>query len=40
MDGHTLDGHGFGAPASVMHLIDLWLGEERLPDHIRVAPKG
>jgi hypothetical protein len=40
MDGHPLDGHGFGAPVGVMRPLDLWAEEGRLPDHLRAVPKG
>ncbi len=39
MEGHPLDGHSFGAPGTITHLVDLWIRERRLPDHMRAVPK-
>ena len=38
MPGHLLDGHTFGAPGTITHLVDLWIRERRLPGHIRAMP--
>jgi hypothetical protein len=39
MPGHPLDGHSFGAPGTITHLVDLWIKEQRLPDHLRAVPR-
>ena len=39
MPGHPLDGHSFGAPGTITPLVDLWIREQRLPDHVRAVPK-
>jgi hypothetical protein len=40
LDGHPLDGHTFGPPGSITRLVDLWADEGRLPDYMRMVPKG
>jgi hypothetical protein len=35
-----LDGHTFGPPGSITRLVDLWADEGRLPDYMRMVPKG
>ncbi len=40
MDGHPLDGATFGVPGTITPLVDLWLEERRLPDHMRAVPKA
>ncbi len=39
MEGHPLDGHSFGVPGTITPLVDLWIKEGRLPDHMRAVPK-
>ena len=39
MPGHPLDGHTFGVPGTITPLVDLWIREQRLPDHMRAVPK-
>ncbi len=38
MPGHSLDGHTFGAPGTITHLVDLWIRERRVPGHVRAMP--
>ena len=40
MEGHPLHGHTFGAPGTVTKLVDRWVEEGRLPDHMRLVPKA
>ena len=40
MEGHPLDGHGFGAAGTITPLVDLWLNEGRLPRYMRAVPKA
>ncbi len=41
MGGHPLHGHTFGAVGTlaVTPLVDLWVEERRLPDHMRAVPR-
>ena len=39
MNDHPLHGATFGVPGTVTPLIDMWLDERRLPDHMRVVPR-
>ena len=39
MAGHPLDGHPFGVVGTITPLVDLWVEERRLPDHMRAVPK-
>ena len=39
MEGHPLDGHTFGAPGTITHLVDLWIREQRLPRYMRAVSK-
>ncbi len=39
MEGHPLDGMTFGVPGTITPLVDLWIRERRLPDHMRAVPK-
>jgi hypothetical protein len=39
MDGHPPHGHTFGVVGTTTPLVDLWLDERRLPDHMRAVPK-
>ncbi len=39
MEGHPLHGSTFGVPGTITPLVDLWIAEGRLPDHMRVVPK-
>ena len=39
MPGHPLDGMTFGVPGTITPLVDLWIRERRLPDHMRLVPK-
>ncbi len=39
MKGHPLDGHTFGAPGTITHLVDLWIREQRLPHYMRAVSK-
>jgi hypothetical protein len=39
MEGHPLDGMTFGVPGTITPLVDLWIKERRLPDHMRAVPK-
>ncbi len=39
MPGHPLDGMTFGVPGTITPLVDLWIKEGRLPDHMRAVPK-
>jgi hypothetical protein len=39
MEGHPLHGQTFGVPGTVAGLIDHWVDERRLPDHMRAVPK-
>ena len=40
LDGHPLDGMTFGVVGTITPLVDLWLDEGRLPDHMRAVSKG
>jgi hypothetical protein len=40
MPGHPLDGRTFGVPGTITPLVDLWIREQRLPDHMRPVPKS
>ena len=39
MPDHPLDGMTFGVPGTITPLVDLWIRERRLPDHMRAVPK-
>ena len=39
LDGHPLTGMTFGVAGTITPLVNLWLEEGRLPDHMRAAPK-
>lgn len=39
MEAHPFHGATFGVPGTVTPLIDLWLDEGRLPNHVRAVPK-
>jgi hypothetical protein len=39
MDDHPLSGWTFGVVGTVTPLVDLWLDERRLPDHMRAGPR-
>ena len=39
MPRHPLDGMTFGVPGTITPLADLWIREQRLPDHMRAVPK-
>jgi hypothetical protein len=39
MEGHPLHGQTFGVPGTIAGLIDHWVDERRLPDHMRAVPK-
>lgn len=38
MEGHPLDGQGFGVAGTITPLVDLWVDEGRLPRYMRVVP--
>jgi hypothetical protein len=40
MPGHPLDGITMGVVGTLTPLADLWLDEQRLPDWMKVVPKG
>ena len=40
MPGHPLDGQVFGAPGTIVYLVDLWLDHQRLPPWIKATPKA
>ena len=40
MEGHPLHGHTFGVAGTITPLVDLWLDERRLPEHMRLVPKA
>jgi hypothetical protein len=40
MKGHPLDGHTFGVVGTITPLVDLWVEERRLPDHMRAVSKA
>ena len=40
MPEHPLHGHTFGVPGTVAGLIDRWVDDRRLPDHMRLVPKA
>jgi hypothetical protein len=40
MAGHPLDGITMGVVGTLTPLADLWLDEQRLPDWMKVVPKG
>ncbi len=39
MPDHPLDGRTFGAPGTITPLVDRWIQDGRLPDHMRAVPK-
>ena len=39
MDDHPLNGWTFGVVATVTPVVDLWVEERRLPDHMRAYPR-
>ena len=39
MPDHPLHGATFGVVDTVTKLVDLWVEERRLPDHMRAVPK-
>ncbi len=39
MDDHPLNGMIFGVVGTITPLVDLWLDERRLPDHMQAVPK-
>ncbi len=40
MEGHPLNGSTFGAVGTITPLVDIWLDQGRLPDHICAVPKS
>ncbi len=40
MPDHPLNGLTFGVVGTITPLVDIWLDEGRLPNHIRAVPKG
>ena len=40
MPDHPLHGATFGVVDTVTKLVDLWVEERRLPDHMRAVPKS
>jgi hypothetical protein len=39
LDGHPLSDTTFGVVGTITPLVDLWLEEGRLPNHMRPMPK-
>ena len=39
MEGHPLHGMTFGVVGTVTPLVDLWVEERRLPDHMSAVPR-
>ena len=39
MEGRPLHGMTFGVVDPITPLVDLWVEERRLPDHMRAVPK-
>ena len=39
MPDHPLDGMTFGVPGTITPLVDAWIRDGRLPDHMRVVLK-
>ena len=37
MEGHPLHGSSFGVVGTITPLVDLWIRERRLPNHMRLA---
>ncbi len=40
LEGQPPRGMAFGVVGTIAPLVDLWVEERRLPDHMRVAPKA
>src|SRR5690349_13240851 len=40
MEGHPLHRVTLGVPGTLAPLIDIWLDEERLPEHLWVVPEA
>jgi hypothetical protein len=38
MNGHPLDRQSFGVAGTITPLVDVWLDDQRLPDHYISAP--
>ena len=39
MEGRPLHGMTFGVVGTITPLVDLWVEERRLPDHMRAVPR-
>jgi hypothetical protein len=39
MECHPLDGLTFGVPGTITLLVDRWIRDGRLPDHLRAVPR-
>jgi hypothetical protein len=40
MADHPLNGQNFGVVGTITSLVDVWLDEGRLPEHLRAVPKA